>query len=153
MNCFLAEVENSRFFDLVQPNLPLPCPVVISSDIFWLIFQADQICYAVLCVFSYVAAGHKKKADLHRKPRSESMSPRGARYSSMTWVSPPASDCDLHISTLYSGLSLDQPRLNHWTEIKIARLFIFIDCLLYKLCFSEIHTYISLYQVKLTIII
>ena len=23
--------------------------------------QADQICYAVLCVFSYVAAGHKKQ--------------------------------------------------------------------------------------------
>merc|ERR1719411_840287 len=47
--------------------------------------MADQICYAVLCVFSYVAAGHKKKGgDLHRKPRSESMSPRSARYSSMT---------------------------------------------------------------------
>lgn len=24
-------------------------------------FQADQICYAVLCVFSYVAAGSEQK--------------------------------------------------------------------------------------------
>ena len=32
----------------------------------YLYFQADQICYAVLCVFSYVAAGNETK-DHYRK--------------------------------------------------------------------------------------
>ena len=57
------------------------------------VLQADQICYAVLCVFSYVAAGHKKQrrpgpsahAHVSHTPTSGSVSPRGPRYSSHQW--------------------------------------------------------------------
>ena len=46
--------------------------------------QADQICYAVLCVFSYVAAGHKRRRagqGGHTHLASGSVSPRGPRFS------------------------------------------------------------------------
>jgi len=54
--------------------------------------MADQICYAVLCVFSYVAAGHSKQR-MRKQPKhvsshvshtvtSGSVSPRGPRFSS-----------------------------------------------------------------------
>ena len=47
--------------------------------------QADQICYAVLCVFSYVAAGDKKtRQESGHTFMSGSVSPRGPRYSSVT---------------------------------------------------------------------
>jgi hypothetical protein len=56
------------------------------------VLQADQICYAVLCVFSYVAAGQDRgklsaeKAGSVRKPAgshlaSGGISPRGPLYS------------------------------------------------------------------------
>lgn len=69
------------------------------------VLQADQICYAVLCVFSYVAAGHKKQrrpgpsahAHVSHTPTSGSVSPRGPRYSSHQWWSPPMSSLSLHI--------------------------------------------------------
>ena len=43
------------------------CSVSVEYEYFWYILaylnlQADQICYAVLCVFSYVAAGMEHKA-------------------------------------------------------------------------------------------
>lgn len=46
--------------------------------------QADQICYAVLCVFSYVAAGQQQKTGGRKQGHtvtSGSVSPRGPRYS------------------------------------------------------------------------
>ena len=143
MNWILVEVENSRFFDLVQPNFPLSWLEVKQVYIYWLILQADQICYAVLCVFSYVAAGHKKKGDLHRKPRSESMSPRGPRYSSMTWPLPQQVTVIITYQPslllwLYSSISLSaQTRLKS-LKIKIAR-YLFLLTVCCTLCFSEIY--------------
>lgn len=59
--------------------------------------QADQICYAVLCVFSYVAAGNRRRKTvgagkggssgggggnfLNHTVASGSISPRGPRFS------------------------------------------------------------------------
>jgi hypothetical protein len=45
-------------YDLLLKSLSLFLREMIS---FLMRFQADQICYAVLCVFSYVAAGQEKK--------------------------------------------------------------------------------------------
>ena len=42
--------------------------------------QADQICYAVLCVFSYVAAGQSAVPVGHTLACG-SVSPRGRKYS------------------------------------------------------------------------
>jgi hypothetical protein len=64
------------------------------------LFQADQICYAVLCVFSYVAAGQDrgKLSAEHktvRKPAgshlaSGGISPRGPLYSDRPILQQPA---------------------------------------------------------------
>ena len=63
----------------------------VASDltaVYMVVLQADQICYAVLCVFSYVAAGHKRRRPgpapplPGHTPASGSVSPRGPRFSS-----------------------------------------------------------------------
>jgi hypothetical protein len=35
------------------------------------LFKAGQICYAVLCVFSYIAAGHKRTINQTNKDKTQ----------------------------------------------------------------------------------
>ena len=98
-------------------------------------------------MFSYVAAGHKKKEDLHRKPRSESMSPRGARYSSLSkWLWSSHINLPLYIRVIFIYFFHSPDQIMEM-EIEITSRYLFLLTVCCKLCFSEI--YITL---KLTII-
>ena len=62
-----------------QPPHPTPLPLPPFPT------QADQICYAVLCVFSYMAAGQQRPAPAPRRAHHPAggLSPRGHGQASL----------------------------------------------------------------------
>lgn len=59
------DVRDLNYFSTFLSNLSY---LNLTSRLsYFLSFQADQICYAVLCVFSYVAAGMEQQQQQRRQ--------------------------------------------------------------------------------------